>query len=82
MVLNSGDEMPIVGFGTWKLDNNVAEDLVYNAIKYGSKLIDCAATYGNEVEVGRGIKKALDEGIITRDRLFVTSKLWNTDHRP
>ena len=72
--------MPIVGFGTWKLSKDVAEDIVYNAIKSGCKHIDCAAVYGNEVEVGKGINKAISEGIVKREDLWVTSKLWNTCH--
>jgi len=43
--------------------------------------IDCAADYGNEVEVGQGIKKAIEAGLVKREDLFVTSKLWNTFHR-
>jgi len=44
-------------------------------------LLDGACDYGNEVEVGQGIKRAIDEGIVTRKDLWVTSKLWNTFHR-
>jgi diketogulonate reductase-like aldo/keto reductase len=47
----------------------------------GYRLIDEAAVYGNEKECGEGIKRAIDEGIIKREDLFVTSKLWNTEHR-
>ena len=74
--------MPMVGFGTWKLPNNVSQDIIYNCIKAGYKLIDGAGVYGNEVEVGKGIHKAIDEKIITRDDIFVTSKLWSTFHKP
>jgi len=50
-------------------------------LKNGYTLIDEASLYGNEKECGAGIKKAIDEGIIKREDLFVTSKLWNTNHR-
>lgn len=42
--------------------------------------MDCACDYGNEVEVGHGVKRALDEGLCTRQELWITSKLWNTYH--
>ena len=73
--------MPSIGLGTWKIPKENCKDTVYEAIKAGYRLIDCACDYGNEVQVGEGIKKAIDEKIITREELFVTSKLWNTYHR-
>ena len=81
LTLSSGDKMPIVGFGCWKIGKDVCADTVYNAIKAGYRCIDEAADYGNEKEAGQGIKKALDEGIVKREDLWVTSKLWNTYHR-
>jgi diketogulonate reductase-like aldo/keto reductase len=54
---------------------------VYQALKNNYRLLDCAACYGNEVEVGEGIKRAISENLVSRDELFVTSKLWNTYHR-
>lgn len=59
----------------------MTERVVYEAIKAGYRTIDCAACYGNEVEVGRGINRALSENIVKREDLWVTSKLWNTFHR-
>lgn len=53
---------------------------VLEAIKRGYRHLDCACDYGNEQEVGAGIKAAIDAGLCTRDELFVTSKLWNTYH--
>ncbi|KAI8059431.1 xylose reductase [Gilbertella persicaria] len=76
----TNDKMPIVGFGCWKVSNEDAEDTIYNAIKTGYRLFDGAADYGNEVEVGRGINKAIKEGIVSRKDLFVVTKLWNTYH--
>lgn len=58
--------MPILGLGTWKIPKDVCSETVYNAIKAGYRLIDCACDYGNEHKVGEGIKKAIEEGIVTR----------------
>lgn len=80
VTLLSGQSMPLVGLGTWKIDKPVCADVVYTAIKVGYRLIDCASDYGNEKEVGEGINRALTEGIVKREDLFVTSKLWNTHH--
>ncbi|KAI8984105.1 xylose reductase [Mycotypha africana] len=76
----TNDKMPLVGFGCWKVSQDEAENTIYNAIKNGYRLIDGAADYGNEVEVGRGINKAIKEGIVKREELFVVTKLWNTYH--
>jgi len=74
--------MPLMGLGTYKADAGVAERVVYYAIKVGYRHIDCTKVYGNEEEVGRGIRRAIAEGIVTREEMFITSKLWNTDHAP
>lgn len=74
--------MPSVGFGCWKIPKDQTADQVYNAIKAGYRCIDEAACYGNEVECGQGIKRAIDDGVVTRKDLFITSKLWNQYHRP
>ncbi|MCH3921761.1 aldo/keto reductase [Limosilactobacillus sp.] len=73
--LNNGVTIPCVGYGTFRTPADVAEQAVADAIEVGYRLIDTAAVYGNEEAVGRGIK---DSGI-NRHRLFVTSKLWNTE---
>ena len=78
--LNSGYEMPIIGLGTWTLSDEEAEESVYQALKVGMRLIDTARYYGNEVGVGRGLQKAIDEGIVTREDVFVTSKIYGGDH--
>ena len=74
--------MPSVGLGLWKIPKADCENAVYSAIKSGYRLLDGTCDYGNEVEVGLGIKKALDEGVCKREDLFIVSKLWNTFHRP
>ena len=73
--LNSGFDMPVLGLGTWTLRGKVAEDAVYVAIKNGYRLIDTAKYYDNEEAVGRGIRRAIDDGLVKREDLFVTSKL-------
>mmetsp|Transcript_16385 Transcript_16385/g.20769 ORF Transcript_16385/g.20769 Transcript_16385/m.20769 type:complete len:82 (-) Transcript_16385:411-656(-) len=74
--------MPQVGLGLWKIPKDQCADVVYNAIKSGYRCLDSACDYGNEVQTGQGIKRAIDEGICTREDLFITTKLWNTFHRP
>jgi D-xylose reductase len=72
--------IPTFGFGTWKISRTVCADVVFDAIKLGIRHIDCACDYGNEVQVGEGINRAIQEGLVTRGELWVTSKLWNTYH--
>ncbi|KAL2868820.1 aldo/keto reductase [Aspergillus lucknowensis] len=78
--LNSGYDMPIVGFGLWKVNNDTCADQVYEAIKAGYRLFDGACDYGNEVEAGQGVARAIKEGIVKREDLFIVSKLWNSFH--
>lgn len=79
--LYTGAKMPQVGFGMWKVPKDQCAQVTYDAIKTGYRLIDEASDYGNEKECGEGIKRAIDEGIIKREDLWITSKLWNTYHR-
>lgn len=75
--LANGVKIPKVGFGTWQTpDGDVAEASVIAALKAGYRHIDTAAAYGNEESVGRGIQKSG----VPREEIFVTTKLWNTDH--
>ncbi|KAK4100608.1 NAD(P)H-dependent D-xylose reductase-like protein [Parathielavia hyrcaniae] len=78
--LSSGHQMPQVGFGLWKVPNDVCAEVVYNAIKTGYRLLDGACDYGNEVECGQGVARAIKEGIVKREELFIVSKLWNSFH--
>ncbi|TPX60848.1 hypothetical protein PhCBS80983_g01563 [Powellomyces hirtus] len=78
----TGQRMPIVGYGMWKVPRDKCRDQVVESFKAGYRLLDNAADYGNEKEVGEGIKKAIDEGIVKREDIFITSKLWNTNHAP
>lgn len=74
-------DIPQIGLGLWKIDNSQCADVVYNAIKIGYRLLDSACDYGNEREVGQGIKRAIEDGLCTREDLWITSKLWNTYHQ-
>ena len=74
-------EMPAVGLGIWKIDRPDTAQAVCDAIEVGYRHIDSASDYGNEVECGEGIAAAIDKGLCTREDLWVTSKLWNTNHR-
>ena len=80
VTLNSGYEMPILGIGCFSLSDEEAENSVYWALSDGYRLIDTARIYGNEEAVGRGIQRAIDEGIVTREEIFVTTKMWTSDY--
>jgi D-xylose reductase len=73
-------KIPLVGFGLWKIPNEICAEAVYNAIKAGYRHLDSACDYGNELPVGEGIKRAIEDGLCSREDLWVTSKLWNTYH--
>ena len=80
--LRDGNSIPAVGLGTWKAEKGQVRDAVYHAIKCGYRHIDCASIYQNEEEVGDVLKHVISKGYVSRDSLFVCSKLWNTDHAP
>ena len=77
----NGDHLPILGLGTWKSKPGEVRQAVYWAIEAGYRNIDCAAIYQNEREVGQGIADAIGDGLVKRQDLFITSKLWNDSHR-
>lgn len=68
--LNSGYDMPILGLGMFALSDSQAENSTYWALKAGFRLIDTARIYGNEAAVGRGLQKAIEEGVVTRDEVL------------
>lgn len=76
--LKNGVKVPLLGLGTFMISPEDTEKSVYTAIKTGYRLIDTANAYMNEEAVGRGIRKALDEGLVTREELFISTKLWPT----
>ena len=80
--LNSGQEMPIVGLGTWKSKPGEVVAAVKYALQIGYRHLDCAFVYGNENEVGQGIKEAMEEYKIDRKDVWITSKLWSSCHHP
>ncbi|AJY73506.1 aldo/keto reductase [Paenibacillus beijingensis] len=78
--LQNGVKMPWFGLGVFKVEEGPElENAVKVAIKHGYRSIDTAAIYGNEEGVGRGIREGLEEAGISREELFVTSKVWNAD---
>ena len=78
--LNTGAKMPLEGFGVFQIpDADVCEQSVYDALKTGYRLIDTAAAYMNEAAVGKAVSKAIAEGIVTREELFITTKVWVQD---
>ncbi|MGG1634477.1 aldo/keto reductase [Paenibacillus sp. NRS-1760] len=78
--LHNGVQMPWFGLGVFKVeDGSELVESVKAAIKNGYRSIDTAAIYGNETGVGQGIREAMAEYNVTREELFVTSKVWNAD---
>ncbi len=78
--LNTGAEMPMEGFGVFQIpDAAQCEQVVYDAIKTGYRLLDTAAAYMNEEAVGKAIKRAIADGLTTRKELFIVTKLWVQD---
>lgn len=71
----TGQKIPQVGMGTWKLDKDLCAPTIYEAIKLGYRHFDGACDYGNEVEVGQGLKQAIDDGLVKREDVFITSKV-------
>src|SRR5947199_9476444 len=80
LALAAGGRLPAVGLGLWKVPRPAAAELVRQAIRTGYRHLDCACDYGNEAEVGAGLRAALAAGECRREELWVTSKLWNTYH--
>lgn len=82
-ILYTGKRIPMVGIGTFGSDKYSQEqiaDAVYGAVCNGYRLIDCASVYMNEDSIGRTLKRLFDEKIVSREELFVTSKVWNDMH--
>lgn len=77
----NGDTMDAIGLGTWKSEKGKVTEAVKIALKNGYKHIDCAATYGNEAEVGKAFAEVFKKGDVKRENAWVTSKLWNNAHK-
>ena len=81
--LSNGQEIPCIGMGTFGSDRFTPEQVsnaVAGAIRCGYRLFDCASVYGNEDLIGQVFAQALKEGVVKREELFVTSKVWNDMH--
>lgn len=81
--LPDGEQIPCMGLGTFgsdKYDADAVSKAVYGAIKYGYRLIDCASVYQNEAQIGQVLQRVFAEGVVTREELFITSKVWNDRH--
>ena len=81
--LANGDEIPCIGMGTFGSDRFTAEQVsnaVAGAIRCGYRLFDCAAVYGNEDQIGQVFAQAMEEGVVRREELVITSKVWNDMH--
>ncbi|MEO0463187.1 MAG: aldo/keto reductase [Pseudomonadota bacterium] len=74
--------MPRIGFGLWKIPRENTADAVVEAVRAGYRHFDSAADYGNEIETGAGLAQAITAGLVAREDVWVTSKLWNTFHAP
>lgn len=82
LLFQNGDKFPAFGLGTWLSKKNEVYNAIVEAIKIGYRHIDCAYIYGNEVEIGQALQFAFQSGMVKREDLFVTSKLWNSAHAP
>ncbi|XP_041071863.1 aldo-keto reductase family 1 member D1-like isoform X1 [Carcharodon carcharias] len=86
ILLNDGNNIPIIGLGTYSAPRITAKDACYHAVKVaidvGYRHFDGALVYGNEDEVGRAVREKIDDGTVRRDDIFYCGKLWNTYHPP
>lgn len=83
ITLNNQQKMPVLGLGTWRAEPGVVGAAVEHALMTaGYTHIDGAAIYGNESEIGETYKKVFSSGQVKREDVFITSKLWNTNHHP
>lgn len=74
--MNDGYTIPQVGFGVWQVPDDIVTDATLEAFRSGYRHVDTATVYGNE----RGVGEAITRSELERDELFVTTKVWNTDH--
>ena len=82
--LPDGEKIPGIGIGTFgsdRVEPEAVAEAVGGAIRAGYRMIDCAACYGNEDQIGEVLKKAMEEKVVERKDLFIMSKVWNDQHR-
>lgn len=83
VTLYNGAKIPVIGLGTFGSDNydaNTIANAVKTAIKMGYRHIDCASVYGNEKEIGVVLNELISQGVVKREELWITSKVWNNMH--
>lgn len=78
ITLSNGVTTPSLGIGTFMISPEDTENAVYQALKIGYRMIDTANAYLNEEAVGKGLKRAIDEGLVKREDVFLSTKLWPT----
>lgn len=76
--LSNGVKVPLLGLGTFMISPEDTERSVYEGIKAGYRLVDTANAYMNEEAVGKGLRRALEEGLVKREDIFLSTKLWST----
>ena len=76
ITLSNNLQIPVIGIGTFMISPEDTETAVYAALKLGYRMIDTANAYMNEEAVGKALAKAIDEGIVTREEVFISTKLW------
>ncbi len=82
ITLADGTSLPALGLGTWRAAPGDVGAAVRAALELGYRHIDCASIYGNEAEIGAALAAAQHEGLVQRNELWITSKLWNDCHAP
>jgi len=78
----NGDAMPALGLGTWRLPPELTAATVRSALELGYRHLDAAAIYGNEPQIGEALRQAFADGLVRREELWITGKLWNDCHEP
>lgn len=80
-ILNNGEKMPMVIFGTFQIKPDEVKEAILSAIKVGYIHFDAAALYKNETEIGEALSEAVSSGLTTRENLYITTKAWCSDFR-
>ncbi|MFM9047940.1 MAG: aldo/keto reductase, partial [Cyanobium sp.] len=82
IALANGESLPALGLGTWRAEPSAVGAAVRQALELGYRHIDAAAIYGNEAEIGEALAQAFADGVVRREDLWITSKLWSDCHAP